>query len=51
METMILQKKEIDKLSKDTIYRLLNVLYIIEDETDYQTKKISNTIDYLQSLI
>lgn len=48
---MILTERQIDKLSTTIKERLLNVLYKVEDETDYKIKKVSNTIDYLQDEI
>ena len=45
---MILQVEEIKKLSQKTRTDLLMVLYNVEDELDYESKNVSNTIDYLQ---
>lgn len=45
---MILTKKQIDDLPYDTCEDLLHLLYIIEDQLDYNCKKVSNTINYLQ---
>ena len=45
---MIIKEKQIKQLKRDTKEKLLEILYIIEDELGYKCKKISNTIDYLQ---
>lgn len=45
---MILQVEEIKKLSQKTRTDLLMILYNVEDELDYESKNVSNTIDYLQ---
>lgn len=45
---MLLTKKEINQLTKETKTELLSLLYIIEDELMYKCKSISNTISYLQ---
>lgn len=45
---MILTEKQLSSLSKDSIEKLLIVLYEIEDELGYKCKKVSKTIDYIQ---
>ena len=45
---MILTEKQLGSLSKDSIEKLIMVLYKIEDELDYKCKKVSKTIDYIQ---
>ena len=46
---MLLTKKQIKKLSQKEKEILLNVLYSIEDTLDYNCKKISSTINYIQN--
>ena len=48
---MIIDKKLLFKLEKSTLLELLNVLYKIEDELNYDCKSISKTIDFLQDFI
>lgn len=45
---MILTEAQIKKLSLKTKDKLLDALYLIEDELNYKSKKVSKTIDYLQ---
>lgn len=45
---MILSKEEIEMLSPKTRTDLLMILYNIEDELDYESEKVSKTIDFLQ---
>lgn len=45
---MILTEAQIKKLSLKTKDKLLDALYLIEDELNYKSKKISKTIDFLQ---
>lgn len=47
---MKLTKLQIDSLSDNTKIQLLSVLYLIEDELQYEYKDISRTINYLQDL-
>lgn len=47
---MKLTRLQIDSLSDNTKIQLLSVLYLIEDELQYECKDISRTINYLQDL-
>ena len=47
---MLLNKKQILKLTKETRTELLFTLYKIEDELAYDCKDVSKTINYIQEL-
>lgn len=47
---MILSKEQIAELSENTRSDLLEVLWIIEDELQYECKDITETINYLQEV-
>lgn len=44
----ILNENELNNLSSETKSELLYLLYKIEDELQYNCKKVTNTIDFLQ---
>lgn len=44
----ILDENELRSLSNETKIDLLDILYKIEDELQYNCKKVTNTIDFLQ---
>ena len=48
MEQMILTERQIASLRLKTKQKLLNALYCVEDDTEYKSRKIGRTIDYLQ---
>lgn len=45
---MILTKKQLSQLRKQTIDELLSILYTIEDQLCYECKNVSQTINYIQ---
>ena len=45
---MILTKKQLSQLRKETMDELLYILYSIEDQLGYECKNISQTINYIQ---
>ena len=45
---MILTEKQLQQLCTKAKDKLLDALYLIEDELQYNCKKVSETIDYLQ---
>lgn len=46
----ILNENELNSLSSETKSDLLDILYRIEDELQYNCKKVTNTIDFLQKI-
>lgn len=46
---MILTKKQLSELRKETIDELLNILYTIENQLCYKCKNVSKTINYIQN--
>lgn len=47
---MLLNKKQILKLTKETRTELLFTLYKVEDELGYECKDVTKTINYLQTI-
>lgn len=47
---MILNEEQIAELSENTRSDLLEVLWAIEDELQYECEDITETIDYLQEV-
>ena len=47
---MILSKEQIAELSENTRSDLLEVLWIIEDELQYECEDVTETINYLQEV-
>lgn len=45
---MILTKRQLSQLKKETIDELLYILYSIEDQLCYECKNVSQTINYIQ---
>ena len=50
MKTKILSEKDLLKLKDNTKTDLYYILLQIEEELDYNNKKVTNTIDYLQGI-
>ena len=48
---MILTEKQLCMIDYETNKELLYLLYKIEDRLNYKYKKVSNTIDYLQTIL
>lgn len=46
----ISNENELNNLSSETKSELLSLLYKIEDELQYNCKKVTNTIDFLQKI-
>lgn len=47
---MILNEEQIAELSENTRSDLLEVLWVIEDELQYECEDITETINYLQEV-
>ncbi len=49
LKNSIVMELGLDKIKRETADKLLDVLYVMEDEQCYKVKKVSQAINYLQN--